>query len=280
MRILLVLCLAAAFALSAAAVWADLDSAPGAADGEDGIINYDPGTAGSTSTSFYGQYTDWSPDHNACETFAEKYGDGFTWSGIYDYDDYRWICEECVGEVEHLDVICDIEMYAWETLDASGAYFHIADATTTYMEVILNGEFCSNNGMYLGVTIPGQEEKQEPPSPPTLVFIEDGFGRTAQYYIDNGRPVPPDIPLSLMFQYYNPDQGSWGYWDGATWVADGWDPGFWSWGNNNQDLAWWWNPIKEVCCHNFRIKVDITPEYHQPDGRYMVDPAFVSAPIL
>ncbi len=34
------------------------------------------------------------------------------------------------------------------------------------------------------------------------------------------------------------------------------------------------------CCHPFTIKVVIKPAFHQPDGRYEMDPLVTVAPVL
>jgi len=228
----------------------------------DGLINLEGGSQGSSSWSYHPNV---HLPHGACETFAELNGGG-SWSGIYDYDDYKWFCETSTGE-QNISITCDIEMYCTVTLDKTDVYFHIAQPTT-YMEAIITGSLMSNNGQYLGIIIPGQSEKVLIPENPVLVFQEDGFGRTLANMSTQAKAEHADIPLSLEFRYY----------DGTSWSS--WDTGQWEWGNNNQDLAWWWGGVPMASSHGFQIKVDIKPMEHQGDGRYVVDPIVVLAPVL
>jgi len=251
MRKLMLLALVAVFALSAGAVLADVGV-------EDGLIN--PGAD-----------TDLWPHPNThsggtvCETFVETSG-GSTWSGIYDYDDYRWICE--TGSDQPLMITCDIEMYCSVDLDATDVYFHIAD-NTTYLDTILNGTISTNSGQYLGIVVASKTSEPTPP-PPALMFIADGWGRDRDWHEAN-RPdeIITDIPVSLLFRWQKND---------SSWTD--WDAGDWGYGNNGQDFAWWWAPITEPCTRPFEIKVDIEPAVHQADGHYDLDPAIVAAPIL
>lgn len=200
------------------------------------------------------------------DNFVKVTGASSTWSGIYDYDDTKWIDITPAGYHETpIAVTCDIEMYVTMTLDNDTVYFHIGKPTT-YMEALLHGTITTNNGQAIGILIPGQDVSD--PKVPVLKFVEDGFGRHYADMSEVAKLAYGDIPVSLEFSY----------WTGTEWTAP--DPGQWGLGNGNSDYAWWWSGVPIASTHEFQIKVDITPDIHQGDGRYTIDPVLVAAPVL
>jgi|GEM_PF-4136838 len=179
---------------------------------------------------------------------------------IYDPSTYSWQHGTSTGK-SYMTVTADIEMYMSMNLDATDIYFHIADDGVLF-EAFVNGELCSNNGQWLFVS-----SELNTKDLTKLVFVQDIFGRTRQWFIDNGRPVPPDIPIEW-------------------WLKDHTDAdyreGQYSQGGNAGQLwgVTWLIANGEPCCHPFTIKVVIKPAFHQDDGRYEMDPLVTCAPVL
>jgi len=237
MRIMLAVILVVALTFSAGIAWAEQEV-------DDGLIN-----RGHFDEIHYGP-----GGESICKTWVELKGGG-SWSGIYDYDDYKWICIKGDPEIENITIVCDIEMYCSEELDANKVYFHIAD-NTQEMKAVINGKLCSNNGQWVGLLFP---PGKGPENPPKLVFREDGFGRT----FDENKPDP--IPVEFWFKdCYNSE----------------WREGKWDYGNQTQWGIWWLVNNGEPCCCNFSILIKIKPKHHQPDGRYELDPILTAAPVL
>ena len=95
-----------------------------------------------------------------------------------------------------------------------------------------------------------------------LVGTVDGFGR----------PIDSEtIPVTWELREYDPNS--------QTWTA--WGIGTEGYGNNGQVHAIWWLIAGgDPCDHTYQFRCSIDPAYHQPDGRYELDPAITIAPIL
>ncbi len=176
------------------------------------------------------------------------------WSGIYDGTDYRWVNIEGDPEATSIYVRCDIEMYVKQVHDVNEIYFHIAD-NTTQMSAKINGSLHSNNGQWIGIEIPENKDIEK------LVGTFDIFNRDI-----SGEYIPVTWELR---EFLN---GAWIPWR----IAD--DIGY---GNNGQDHAYWWLIADgEPCDHIYQFRCTINPAYHQPDGRYELDPAICVGPVL
>ena len=215
-----------------------------------------------TSISFaqLGPTTPWPFIWGTAGTYVE-YASPYDATGyIYDPSSYSWEHGTETGK-SYMTVTADIEMYMDMHLDATDIYFHIADDGTQYSAVI-HGELCSNNGQWLFVS-----SELDTKDLTKLVFMEDIFGRDRQWYTNNGRTLPNDIPVEW-------------------WLKDecdtDWREGAYSQGGNAGQLwgVTWLLCNGEQCCHPFRIKVIIKPEFHQPDGRYEMDPLVTVAPVM
>ncbi|MBN1351157.1 hypothetical protein JXJ21_17185 [candidate division KSB1 bacterium] len=179
---------------------------------------------------------------------------------IYDPSSYTWEHGTETGK-SYFTVTCDIEMYMSMHFDATDIYFHIADDRTS-MSAYVNGWLASNNGQWLFVS-----SELDTKDLTKLFFIEDIFGRDRQWYIDHGRPMPNDIPV----EWFLMEPGD------ADWRV----PQSSQSGNNGQLWGLTWLLANgEPCTHSFQIKIRITPEFHQPDGRYEMDPLVTAAPVL
>jgi len=192
----------------------------------------------------------------ASDTFVQTWGGG-SWSGIYDDDAYAWVNILGDPDAETVNVLCDIEMYVSESLDANVAYFHLKGDTYDPMSAVFTGLLKSNNGQYLGIEIPANKDITE------LVGTTDGLGRDvtlAQGY------APIDVLWEMRWSLND------GGWSAFTTGTDGY-------GNNGQVHAiWWLIDGGKPSNHNFEIRCTISPKYHQPDGQYVLDPNLVVAP--
>lgn len=179
---------------------------------------------------------------------------------IYDPSTYSWEHGTETGK-SYMTVTADIEMYMSMNLDATDIYFHIADDGQEF-EATVHGELCSNNGQWLFVS-----SELNTKDLTKLFFVQDIFGRTAAWYTANGRPVPNPIPV----EWYLKDECD------ADFRLGQYSQG----GNAGQLWGVTWLLCNGVqCCHPFDIKIIIRPEFHQPDGRYEMDPLVTVAPVL
>ncbi len=179
---------------------------------------------------------------------------------IYDPSSYSWEHGTESGK-SYMTVTADIEMYMSMELDATDIYFHIADDGTEF-EALVHGELCSNNGQYLFVS-----SELDTKDLTKLFFVQDIFGRTRAWYTANGRPMPNDIPV----EWYLKDECD------ADFRLGTYSQG----GNAGQLYGITWLLCNGLqCCHPFDIKIIIRPEFHQPDGRYEMDPLVTVAPVL
>ena len=178
---------------------------------------------------------------------------------IYNPVTYTWDHGTETGK-SFMTVTCDIEMYMSMHLDATDIYFHIADDRTS-MSAYVNGWLASNNGQWLFVDSElGNKELNK------LAFVADAWGRDLAYHTANGLTVN-DIPAEWFLK--EPGDPDWRL--GAASTS----------GNNGQlhGITWLLSD-GQPCTHPFVIKIRITPEFHQPDGRYEMDPLVTVAPVL
>jgi len=179
---------------------------------------------------------------------------------IYDPNTFSWEHGTETGK-SWFTVTADIEMYLSMNFEATDIYFHIDDDRTE-MEALVTGTLCSNNGQHLFVS-----SELDTKDLTKLFFVEDIFGRDVQWYQDNGRDVPNPIPV----EWYLKDE-----------LDSEYRLGQYSQGGNAGKLwgVQWLIADGLPCCHDFTIKVVIYPEFHQPDGRYEMDPLVTVAPVL
>lgn len=203
----------------------------------------------------------WNKEDDPATTYV-SYRGAWSGSGVYDYDDYKWI--GTIADQASLKVICDIEMWASMSVSASEVYFHLGNENAHSMVAYISGSLASNNGQWIGLTKdawgPNDQAKAD-----ALTFVEDGFGRTKDWFVAyQPTNVPPDIPLA----YAMTEDG------GTTWV-----PGGWSGGNNSQDWGYWWLLNNgEEGAKSFVWRLTISPKAYQEDGRYYLDPDIVAIP--
>jgi hypothetical protein len=189
-------------------------------------------------------------------------GTGWTWTGVYDYDDYTWITG--TGTEGAFGVICDVEMWCTDAMPTPLLYFHEGAGKSIAMDGILTELVASNNGEWYGITKNSASHDQSAMS--KLVYLSNGFGTLwADQGESQGNTVQaPTIPVTWQYST-----------DGTTWftpTAQG--------GNNNQ--TWALYTINALPKGPFTIqwKATIHPTDFQSDGRYFLDPIVVAAPEL
>jgi len=196
------------------------------------------------------------PVPGASQTFVLLSGGGW-WDGIYDYDGLDpWINEGGVGSTD-INVTCDVELYCYESLNASNVYFHYKGDVYAAQSAVIDGLLKSNNGQWVGIDL-GSPNK----SVFQLVGTTDGWGRDVT-------KAPGYAPINVLWEL-SEDAGQ-------TWrVADRV-----SWGTSNTVYAMWWLLAQGLPCdHPFKFRITVTPMYHQVDGHYVMDPAVVVDPVV
>jgi hypothetical protein len=260
---------ALALVMSAGAAWASTGLPDGLINGKTGGTGYFP-----------------VPSHlpnGVCNNFVET---TVAWDlnggnvVIFDYDDNTWVnCgQNFVAEQNPLKVVCDIEMYAREHLDATDIYFHIGDGeNVTLMQATVHGWFKSNNGQFIGITKDNVWTQNDGPKyvnpaynnkAAELKFKTDGLGRTTVTPNNNNDPIPLKIyfrDVSMVWRLVSGAPGSNDVWDAGTggnwgyyWLVDEGRPSF----------------------QQYDFLFEISPKYHQGDGRYELDPVVTLAPAL
>jgi len=193
-----------------------------------------------------------------CQSYYEV-ANPYTATGyIYDPSTYSWVCGTSTG-TDLITITCDIEMYMSMNLEGSDVYFHIAD-DRQYMEALINGSLSSNNGQHLFVSDDlGNKDLDQ------LEYVVDEFGRDIAYM--NSKGYDTTIPV----EWYLKEP-----------LDPAYRPGQWSEGGNNGQLHGyqWLLSNGDPCTHPFIIKIVIRPGFHQPDGRYEMDPLVTCAPVL
>jgi hypothetical protein len=201
----------------------------------------------------------WSTEGAACDFYTATRG-AYSWSGVYDYDDYKWICVD--GAAKPITIIADVEMWCQEIATASEVYFHFGRGQASQSDAFITVTLNSNNGQWWGVS-KGTWGQNDQADADNLKYLEDGFGRTTQGPGTNGSDQ--DIPLQWAI---SENSGPF-------------TPGQWTGGNNLQDWGYFWlidggNPGS----HTFQLRMRITPNAYQNDGRYYLDPHTVVKPVL
>jgi len=241
MRTALLMVVALALVLSASAVWA--------------VGGTDDGLAGPTAgTSPNPDYVPTGGGNTALNDWVESAG-GYTFTGVYDGDDYKWLLQDGSGGT--IDVKALIEMWCTESLDATQVVFHQAGPGHT-QSVDIGGSIQSNNGQYWGVSKGtwGQGDKSKADY---LQFTKDVLRRVTT-------PNTPTLPISWALS----DDG------GSNFNAGSWDGG-----NNATDWGYWWL-LKGGATGNipFILRVTINPSTYQDDGIYDLDPNIIVQPAL
>jgi hypothetical protein len=198
-------------------------------------------------------------------TYTNIYGDPYDCSGaVYDYDDYAWILGSEDGSSD-FSVKCDVEMWLNMHLDAHDIYFHKADGTTS-MSATVAGWLESNNGQYLFVAVPTEQQSKGEPFLQNLVFTEDGFGRETVSSGDGS-----DIPMT--WELRDDDAGGgWRSWATGTYSTAG---------NAGQLHGYSWLLASgNAGLINYQIRTSISPAKYQADGEYRMDPVIAVAPAL
>jgi len=206
-----------------------------------------------TSFAQTGSWYNWPKDWGRTGSWVE-YATPYQANGwIYQPATYEWLHGTESGK-SYFTVTCDIEMYMSMHFDATDIYFHIADDRTS-MSAYVNGWIASNNGQYLFVSSELDAKHID-----RLDFVENIFGGSTP------AGCPP-IPVEW-------------------WLKDETDTDFrigtYSQGGNNGNLwgVTWLIANGEPCTHYFTIRVDIKPAFHQPDGRYEMDPLVTISPVI
>jgi len=199
------------------------------------------------------------PHPGASDTFVTLSGGG-AWDGVYDYDagpgvGHPWINIGGDPTSENITVTCDIELYAYEWMSANTVYFHLKGDTYAPMSAIIAGLMKSNNGENVGIELPVGKTLMK------LVGAKDGFGRDVA-------ASPGYHAIDVAWELSE---------NGTTWrTAD--TTGM---GTNNTVYAMWWLLANgQPCDHPFWFRITISPEYHQVDGHYTMDPTLVVDPVI
>jgi hypothetical protein len=241
MRTALLMVVALALVLSASAVWA--------------VVLTDDGLAGPTAgTSPNPDYVPQVGGNTVLNDWVE-YAGGYTSTGVYDGDDYKWLLQSGSGGT--IDVKALIEMWCTESLDATQVVFHQAGPGYS-QSAYVGGSIQSNNGQYWGVSKgtwgQGDQNKAD-----YLQFTKDVLRRTTT-------PNTPTLPISWALS----DDG------GSTYNAGSWDGG-----NNATNWGYWWL-LSSGATGNipFTLRITIDPSTYQDDGIYDLDPNIVVQPAL
>lgn len=204
----------------------------------------------------------WSTEGEPCDWYVSYKGE-YHWSGIWDGDDNHWICNEPEEPGDpSMTIIADLEMWCIEHWNANQVYFHQGKGPNGQQQAVIGGYFKGNNGMWIGFTKAGWEQGDEAKA---KVLVWFGDGRNAG---GHGADIPPgyqgDIPLAWELDdglgFRGPDNwsdgygGIWGYW----WLVQSGNPGYW--------------PLD--------LRLTITPDPYQCDGRYYLDPDYTVFPAL
>lgn len=200
-----------------------------------------------------GSWYAWPKDFGRTGSWVE-YATPYQANGwIYEPATYEWVGGSETGKA-YFTVTCDIEMYMSMHFDASDIYFHIADDRTS-MSAYVNGWISSNNGQYLFVS-----SELDTKDLAHLKFVENIFG-TPQTGV-------ADIPV----EWWLTDETDGGVYREGTYSTGG--------NNGNLHGITWLIAQGQPCTHYFTIRVDIKPAFHQPDGRYEMDPLVTVAPVI
>jgi hypothetical protein len=175
----------------------------------------------------------WTVEGTPAQFYVSLGGPAYSATGVYDYDNYKWIGGAVDGE--NIGVICDVEMWCTESMPHSIVYFHQGLGTGQRQTATLTMTMSSNNGQWVGLIkddwVAGSSSKPEGGlsdlnglgKADELQFWMDGFGRDRAWHDLNRPGQVKDIPIQFEYQ---PNGG-------APVQA------MWSGGNNNQDWGWY-----------------------------------------
>lgn len=205
-------------------------------------------------------------------TYSQQTGGAGSWSAIYDgvsATGKGWKNAVTDGDQSNLKVSADVELFAIQTWDATGVYFHKADMNTP-APVYLNGTMTSNHGEWIGLA------------------TDPGVGKTVNIYqlerVADYRGTAlttPDNPIRLDWRMADNAGSGWSDWKGAESIDT---PG----ADNTIATAVWWQlgnatPGSHAGApgsfqYSFRCTPAMAPL--QEAGRYELDPIVIVMPEL
>lgn len=203
----------------------------------------------------------WTTQGRPTEFYTSKRG-AYSYSAVYDYDDYDWILAS--GVTPRLTVIADFELWYSESGSAQEVYFHQGAGTGRPQQAIIDFASDSNNGEWWGITRANWRQIDQTQAN-HLAFLEDGFGVT-----DPGPSYPGAIPATWELSQDG----------GATW-----SPGQWMGGSSSPGWGYWWllsgaGGAGSPGPFSYKLRITIDPSPRQNDGRYYFDAMLASKPAL
>jgi len=210
-------------------------------------------------------------DHASTTNWKYQYGSG-TWSGVY--GDSGWIEIDSDGD-SVIDIECDIEMYYKESFENNKVYFHLGNiytATKADKTAYVDGNFTSNNGMYLGICFAAPEHHKTEED-----MLKDNEGNYTGEIAGAMVGTIDVLGRDISTEAFNVK------------ILMSWDDGenFYppvSFGTGASgtitDTLWWL--VSDGDPGEFPVKwsIELQPDTHQPDGNYHFDPTVVAAPVL
>ena len=207
------------------------------------------------------------------ENWKYQYGGG-SYSGVYKGAN-GWLDISDVGD-STIDIECDIEMYYEETFDSNKIYFHIGNpftATEADKTAIVNGQFKSNNGMYIGISF---DETGKSPDD----MLQDGGEYTGE--VQDAMVGTIDVlGRDISAESFNAKFSlSWSA-DGTNWSDDE-TPVTFGTGTSGTELnvLWWLVNEGQKGEYQVKYKIEMLPAPDQADGNYVFDPEIVASPVL
>ena len=227
----------------------------------DGYLTIDATNQGPAHPADSDNWTNWK----------YQYGGG-TWTGVYRKDGWLEVAGSSSGDSE-IDIECDIEMYYTEEFSNNKIYFHLGNiytATQNDKTADVDGQFTSNNGMYIGICF-------ENTSKNPVDMLQDLAGNYTGEIVDAmvgtidvlGRDITSEaFNVKILMSWDN----------GVTFHA----PDTFGTGASNTIFETLWWLIDNGNAGNYPVKwrIELLPEQHQPDGNYHFDPGVVATPLL
>jgi hypothetical protein len=201
-------------------------------------------------------------------TYSEANGGPGTWSGIYDTT-HGWGSETATGNGANLTVSADVELFAIQTWDNTGVYFHKAD-TSTPPPVVLNGTLTGNHGEWIGLEAKNEHNVSLP---------INLLSRVANYRLT--AVTKGDYTIPLVWEMRDSVGSGYSAWKAPeatdTMGADG-----------TLHAAYWWllgngtpgTTAGAAGAYLYQFQCTAQMTQLQQDGRYELDPTIVVSPEL
>ncbi len=191
-----------------------------------------------------------------------------SWSAVYGSAGWVTASEIEIGD-SVIEVEADVELYFTETISNNKIYFHLGNIYTAEpadMIAYVDGSFSSNNGMYIGISFEGSGKAEtdfaKDISGNFTGVITDGMQSNHDAWRSQNNQMDVEILLNWGPGWMPPVT----YGDGAH--------------STIPDTLWWEVAGGAAGSYNYRWRIRLMPEPHQPDGDYYLDPVVVAAPVL